>query len=156
MCRKDGNPFNDTSVPLPAPTSPLTPPPAPVLSGAPTSPSSGKTPGKQVDGPSSSEEPGSGGKKSVSTKKVVWISIAGVLLFVILALGLVLFMPRCSRRREEASRIFKQHQVGAYRGNRENQRDHESLVQPTNETEKGKRLFNSNSLFFCKVEIFGK
>ncbi|XP_021685105.2 protein STRUBBELIG-RECEPTOR FAMILY 3 isoform X2 [Hevea brasiliensis] len=132
--RTDGNPFNDTSVPLPSPTSPLTPPPAPGLSGAPTSPSSGKTPGKQVDGPSSSEESSSGGKKS--TKKIVWISIAGVLSFVILALGLVLFMPKCSRRREQASRIFERHQVDAYKGNRENPRDHESLVQPAKETEK--------------------
>ncbi|KAF2283198.1 hypothetical protein GH714_043528 [Hevea brasiliensis] len=124
--RTDGNPFNDTSVPLPSPTSPLTPPPAPGLPGAPTSPSSGKTPGKQVDGPSSSEESSSGGKKS--TKKIVWISIAGVLSFVILALGLVLFMPKCSRRREQASRIFERHQVDAYKGNRENPRDHESLL----------------------------
>ncbi|KAB1669508.1 hypothetical protein ES319_1Z037300v1 [Gossypium barbadense] len=29
-------------------------------------------------------------------------------------------MPKCSRGREEAGGIFKRHQVGAYRGNREN------------------------------------
>ncbi|EEF44487.1 lrr receptor-linked protein kinase, putative [Ricinus communis] len=137
--RKDGNPFNNSTAPLPAPTSPLTPPPAPGLSGAPSSPSSpssGKTPGKQIDGPSSPEESSSGEKKFLTTKRVVWISIAGVLLFVILAIALVLFMPRCSRRREEAGRIFKRHQVGADKGNRENPRDHGSLDQPTNETEK--------------------
>ncbi|KDP24176.1 hypothetical protein JCGZ_25833 [Jatropha curcas] len=142
--RKDGNPFNATNAPLPAPTSPLTPPPVSVLPGSPSTPSSGgspsttssgKTPGKQVDGPTSSQESSSGGKKFLTSKRVVWISIAGVLLFVILALGLVLFMPRCSRRRKEAGRIFKQHQVGVWKGNRENPRDNRSLVPSTNETE---------------------
>ncbi|KAH8490462.1 hypothetical protein H0E87_022846 [Populus deltoides] len=124
--RNDGNPFNTSSAPLPAPTSPSPPTPTPPLSGAPPSPSSRRTPGKRADGPSSSEKSSSGGKN----KRVVWISIAGVLLFVILALALVLLIPRCSRRRWEDSRIFKRHQVG------ENPRDNGSLVQPTNQNEK--------------------
>lgn len=158
-CRKDGNPFNATTAPLPAPASPFpsTPsptPPTPALSGPPTSPSSGrKTPGKQADGPTSSEESNSGGKKFLTTKKVVWISIAGVLLFVIMALGLVLFTPRCSRRREEAGGIFKRHQVGAYKGNRENPRDTGSLAEPTNQREKGKDFFHLNHLLLCKALI---
>ncbi|KAG6751306.1 hypothetical protein POTOM_045833 [Populus tomentosa] len=143
--RNDGNPFNTSSAPLPAPTSssPSPPTPTPPLSGAPPSPSSRRTPGKQADGPSSSEKSSSGGKN----KRVVWISIAGVLLFVILALALVLLIPRCSRRRWEDSRIFKRHQVG------ENPRDNGSLVQATNQNEKGKQLFNLNHLLPCKISL---
>jgi len=59
-------------------------------------------------------------------------------LFVILALALGLLIPKCSRTRKEASRIFKQHQAGAYKGNRENPRDNGSSAQPTNQIEKGK------------------
>ncbi|XP_065873126.1 protein STRUBBELIG-RECEPTOR FAMILY 3-like isoform X2 [Euphorbia lathyris] len=144
---KVGNLFNVSIAPVPAPLSPLTPPPSPSVLGAPpppssssspSPPSSGKSPGKQSEGPSSPEESSAGGKKFLTTKRVVWISIAGVLLFIILAIGLLLFMPKCNRRRrEEAGRISKLHQVGAYRGNRENPREHGPLALPTNETEKG-------------------
>uniref|UniRef100_A0A6M2F4J0 Protein kinase domain-containing protein n=1 Tax=Populus davidiana TaxID=266767 RepID=A0A6M2F4J0_9ROSI len=140
--RKDGNPFNSSTSPVPAPMSPppATPPPPPSTPTppfwVPPSPPSRKTPGKQADGPSSAEESNSGGKKFLTTKRLVWISIAGVLLFVILALALGLLVPKCSRRRKEASRIFKRHQVGAYKGNRENPRDSGSSAQPTNQIEK--------------------
>lgn len=145
--RKDGNPFNAAIAP--SPTSTVTPssaPPTPPLSRAPPffggpplsgSPPSQRKPGKQADGPAAPEQSNSRKTKSLTAKKVVWISIAGVLLFVILALAFMLFMPRC--RREEADRIFKRHQVGAYRGNnRKEPRDNGSLAQPTNQMEKGK------------------
>ncbi|KAL5793847.1 hypothetical protein ACOSP7_002441 [Xanthoceras sorbifolium] len=135
--RKDGNPFNATA-PLPPPISSVTPPPPPVPGAPPffvRSPPSPHKPGKQADEPSTSEESTSHRKKFLTTKKVVWISIAGVLLFVILALAFLLFMPRCCRR-EEADRFFKRHQVGAYRGNREEPRDNGSLAQPTNQMKK--------------------
>ncbi|WCJ30665.1 STRUBBELIG-receptor family 3 [Euphorbia peplus] len=142
---KDGNLFIDSTAPIPAPLSPLTPPPFPSILGtppppsSPSPPSSGKSPGRQSEGPSSPEESRAGGKKFLTTKRVVWISIAGVLLFIILAIALLLFIPRCNnRRREEAGRSSKLHQVGAYKGNRENQREHAPpLALPTNETAKG-------------------
>ena len=131
---------------MPAPTSPLAPPQAPPQasphSEAPISdqvPASDQTPGKHADGPSASEGSNSGEKKKfLTTKRVVWISIAGVLLFIILTLGLLLFMPKCSRGREEAGRIFKRHQVGAYRGNRKNLGEDGPLPTTTSQTEKGK------------------
>ncbi|KAK1568645.1 hypothetical protein Q3G72_027063 [Acer saccharum] len=134
--RKDGNPFN-TTAPVSPPTSSVTPPPSILVPGVPPPPPSQSQhrPGKQADGPSTSEESTSGRKKFLTTKKVVWISIAGVLLFVILALVVLLFMPKCCRRRE-ADRFSKRHQVGAYRGNREEPWDNGSLAQPTNQTEK--------------------
>ncbi|KAJ6297480.1 hypothetical protein OIU78_023099 [Salix suchowensis] len=143
--RKDGNPFNSSTSPVPAPTSlPASAPPPPTPTPptpttpfwGPPSPSSRKAPGKQADGPSSAAELNSGGKKFLTTKRLVWICIAGVLLFAILALALALLIPKCSRRRKEASRISKRHQVGAYKGNRENPRDNGSLAQPTNQIEK--------------------
>ncbi|XWS39498.1 hypothetical protein CRYUN_Cryun18bG0059700 [Craigia yunnanensis] len=139
--RKDRNPFNSTVASLPTPISPVAPPHAPAHSEAPTSdqvPTSDQTPGKHADGPSSSEGSNSG-EKFLTTKRVVWISIAGVLLFIILALGLLLFMPKCSRGREEAGRIFKRHQVGAYRGNRENLGEDGRLPTTTSQTEKGSK-----------------
>uniref|UniRef100_A0A6N2LSR3 Leucine-rich repeat-containing N-terminal plant-type domain-containing protein n=1 Tax=Salix viminalis TaxID=40686 RepID=A0A6N2LSR3_SALVM len=138
--RKDGNPFNSSTSPVPAPTSlpastppPPTPPTPTTPFWGPPSPSSRKAPGKQADGPSSAAELNSGGKKFLTTKRLVWICIAGVLLFAILALALVLLIPKCSRRRGAV-----RHQVGAYKGNRENPRDNGSLAQPTNQIEKGK------------------
>ncbi|XVF66877.1 hypothetical protein PTKIN_Ptkin10aG0073700 [Pterospermum kingtungense] len=140
---KDGNPFNSTVAPLPAPISPspLAPPHAAPRSKTPASsrvPTSGQTPGKHAaTGPSPSEGSNSGEKKSfLTTKRVVWISIAGVLLFIILALGFLLFMPKCGRGREEAERIFKRHQVDAYRGNRGNLGADGPLPTTTTQTEK--------------------
>uniref|UniRef100_A0A5B6Z074 Protein kinase domain-containing protein n=1 Tax=Davidia involucrata TaxID=16924 RepID=A0A5B6Z074_DAVIN len=131
--RKDGNPFNSTIAPLPPPTSPTTPSPAPPLSGA---PSSAQTAGKQAEGPSATEESNSKTRKFLTTKRIVWISIAGGLLFIILALALFLFRPSCCRGKREADRISKRHEVAPYIGSRENTIDNGPLVQPSNQTEK--------------------
>ncbi|GFS41075.1 STRUBBELIG-receptor family 3 [Actinidia rufa] len=129
---KDGNQFNTTSSPLPSPTSPTPPPPAPPLAGA---PSSGQTPGKKADGPSNPEETNSKRTKN-NTKRIVWISIAGVLSFIVLVLALLLFMPRCWRGIREADRISKRHEVAPYVGIRDNPMDGGPLVQPINQIEK--------------------
>ncbi|KAJ7981414.1 Strubbelig receptor family protein [Quillaja saponaria] len=138
--KKEGNPFNVTSTkaPVPPPRSAVTPPPGQLISGDPQSSGQTPTPTKQAAGPSAPKGSSSGKqKKSVTKKRVIWISISGALLFIILVLALVLFMPRCSRRREEVDRISKRHQIGAYEGDRQNARDNEALTQPTNQTEKG-------------------
>ncbi|KAK9284261.1 hypothetical protein L1049_023431 [Liquidambar formosana] len=141
--RKDGNPFNTSTAPSATPlaspstsppASPSTPPPAPPRSGV---PSSEQTPGTKADGPSAPEESNSGRtSKFLTTKRIVWITIATVLSFIILALGLVLLMPRYCRARQEADRYSKRHEIGAYKGSRENPRDHGSLVQPSNQMKK--------------------
>ncbi|KAL7000332.1 Protein STRUBBELIG-REPTOR FAMILY 3 [Sarracenia purpurea var. burkii] len=131
--KKDGNPFNTSIAPLPSPTSPTVPPPAPPLAGG----SSSRSPGKKADGPSVPEQSDSQRtKKSLTTTRVVWISIAGVLSFIVLALALVLFMPRCWRGWREADRISKRHEVAPYVGSRDNPIDGGSLVQPSNQIEK--------------------
>lgn len=144
--KKDGNPFNASLAPVPPPTSPTSPssPPAPPLAfwGPPTGKTPGRSPpkaGKSADGPSSQDASNSGKPKKFLTKKrVVGISIGGALVFIILILAILFFMPRRSRRREEADRISKRHQIGAYTGDRENPpRDNGSLVvQPTNQMQK--------------------
>ncbi|KAA8524455.1 hypothetical protein F0562_010878 [Nyssa sinensis] len=136
--RKDGNPFNSTIAPLPPPTSPTLPPPppppVPPLSGAPPS---GQAAGKQAEGPSATEESNSKTRtKFLTTKRIIWISIAGVLLFIILALALLLLMPRCFRGKREADRISKLHEVAPYIGSRENTIDNEPQVQPSSQKEK--------------------
>ncbi|KAF7805903.1 protein STRUBBELIG-RECEPTOR FAMILY 3-like [Senna tora] len=125
--RKDGNPFNINATVAPAspPRSPVPAPPGTLVSGAPTS---GHVPTKQVDGPTASKE-SSSGKSKKTTRRVVWISIASVLGFVILLLACILFAPRC-RRKERDSRISKQHQIGAYGDDRQNTRDYRAVVQP--------------------------
>ncbi|XP_058218035.1 protein STRUBBELIG-RECEPTOR FAMILY 3-like isoform X2 [Rhododendron vialii] len=138
--KKDGNPFNTTVAPLPSPTSPTTSVPTPPVAGAPSSSgsqSSGQTHGKKADGPSASEASNStSARKYLTTGRIVGISIASALLFVILALGLLLFMPRCLRGRRDADRISKRHEVAPYVNIRDNPMDGGSLVQPSNEIEK--------------------
>ncbi|CAN1161010.1 Protein STRUBBELIG-RECEPTOR FAMILY 3 [Linum perenne] len=141
---KDGNSFNATTpiAPLPSPSSPTILPSTPSPPGTPpppttsstttssTSPPTGKSPGRQAKGPSSSPEQSSG-KKSV--KRVVWIAIAGAAVFIIMVLVCLMFMPKCCRRREEGVGYSKRHQVGEYQGNREHPRDNSSLFLPTSQ-----------------------
>ncbi|XP_057505662.1 protein STRUBBELIG-RECEPTOR FAMILY 3-like [Actinidia eriantha] len=82
--KKDGNLLNTTRSPLPSPTSSIAPPPAPPLAGAPYS------------GQSNPEKTNSKRTKN-NTKRVVWISMAGVLSFLVLVIALLLFMPMCWR-----------------------------------------------------------
>ncbi|KAL8131309.1 hypothetical protein AgCh_007297 [Apium graveolens] len=147
----DGNPFNTSDSPLSPPspsTLPGTRPPAPPFFKV---PSSDQTPGKQrpakqapnkrADGPSTTEDSNSKRTgKTLTTKKIVWISIASVLFLLILVLVLLLFIPRCYRRSHEASRIPKRHEIAPYTGNRENIGDNESLIQPINQDEKIPKL----------------
>lgn len=134
--RKDGNLFNSTvSPPAPSPTS-LTPPRASLPSETPPAeqtPTSGLPPGRKGAPPpagSTSVEK----KKNSTPKKVVWISILAVISGIILVLACLLLLPKCARRRKEHDRIFKQHQVGAYRGSREHLGD--ERPQPTNQLDK--------------------
>ncbi|KAK7324738.1 hypothetical protein VNO77_28541 [Canavalia gladiata] len=112
--RKDGNPFNlnanATIAPVHPPRSAGTAPPSGTVPSG--TPSSGRIPTKQTEGPTAGKESNSG-KSKKNTKRVVWITISCILVFIIIALGLVLFVPRCSRR-ERVGRISKQHQVGAF------------------------------------------
>ncbi|XP_020206008.1 protein STRUBBELIG-RECEPTOR FAMILY 3 [Cajanus cajan] len=124
--RNDGNPFNlngnATIAPTHAPHSPVIAPPP------------GRIPTKPTKGPTSAKESNSG-KSNKNTKRVVWISISSILVFIIVVLGLLLFVPRCSRR-ERVDRSSKQHQVGVYGGETQNRREYGDLVQPPNQTEK--------------------
>ncbi|KAG5569350.1 hypothetical protein H5410_059116 [Solanum commersonii] len=134
--KKDGNLFNSSIAPLPPPTSSTTPP----ISGSPTSaqtPSSQSKPKTQANGPSASAESSSTGKKkSLSAKRVVWISIAAVLSFIIFVLAILLCLPKCLRKWHETQRTPKHHEITPYMGARENLGDSGSLVQPGRDIEK--------------------
>ncbi|KAJ8527814.1 hypothetical protein K7X08_015265 [Anisodus acutangulus] len=132
---KDGNLFNSSIAPLPPPTSSTTPP----VSGSPTSaqmPPSQSKPGKHANGPSSAESSSTRSKKSLSVKRVVWISIASVLTFIILVLAILLIPRRCLRKWHETQRTPKHHEMAPYMGARENPGDSGSLVQPGHHIEK--------------------
>ncbi|KAI3439834.1 Protein kinase domain-containing protein, partial [Psidium guajava] len=128
--RKDGNPFNSSDAPLPSPSNPMVPSSSgtPFFGAGP--PPSSKAPPKPADGPSVTGQSKSGSSKKSSSKRVVWIVIAVVLSFIILALALALFVPACFRRRHEVYRISKRHDNGAYNGKRENPRENPSFVPP--------------------------
>ena len=137
ICRKDGNQFdlngNVTAAPARPPRSPVTASPSgTVVSGTPFS---GRVPTKHAGGPTASKD-SSSGKSKKNTKRVVWITISGVLGFIILALALLLFLPRCNKR-ERVGRTSKQHQIGAYGGERTNPWNNGARVQPPSQTEKG-------------------
>ncbi|KAL2331733.1 hypothetical protein Fmac_019314 [Flemingia macrophylla] len=134
--RIDGNPFNLNGNATIAPTHAPRPPIAAPLSGTVVSgtPPSGRIPTKPTEGPTAAKESNSG-KSKKNTKWVVWISISSILVFIIVVLGLLLFVPRCSRR-EQVDRSSKQHQVGAFGGETHNHREYGALVQPPNQTDK--------------------
>ncbi|KAI4383308.1 hypothetical protein MLD38_009160 [Melastoma candidum] len=139
--KKDGNPFNSSTVPLPPPTSSSSPSPqSPFFSGGGStsnSTPSGRTPAIQAAGPSTTTV-GSKSSNNSATKRIVWIVIAAVLSAVILALALALIIPVCLRRRDEdEDDIFsKRPDAVVYDGRRENARDNGSLVPPPSQTEK--------------------
>ncbi|KAL2483255.1 Protein STRUBBELIG-RECEPTOR FAMILY 3 [Forsythia ovata] len=145
--RKDGNSFNSSIAPLPPPAGTGTPPPAPPFFLGPTSqqtpPTSGRRHGKQGDpgrpseGPSATKESNSvKSKKSSRIKRIVWISIAAVLLFIILVLAILLFVPKCLEKRRETYRTPKRHEIAPFTSTRENPRDGGSMVQPSHDKEK--------------------
>ncbi|KAF8409332.1 hypothetical protein HHK36_005407 [Tetracentron sinense] len=133
--KSDGNPFNTSIAPSSLPPSPPLPPPSP-LSEA---PSSEGTPGKQANGTFPPTVQSSVGKRKFwTTKNIVWIAVAGVFVFIIMALGLVLLMSSCCKGRKEADRNAKLHDIGAYKSPREKPEDSGSMVPPNNQIEKGK------------------
>ncbi|XP_075497919.1 LOW QUALITY PROTEIN: protein STRUBBELIG-RECEPTOR FAMILY 3-like [Primulina tabacum] len=144
--RKDGNLFNINIAPLSPPiaSGPPAPPffPGPTSDKTPPTPNrspsaSGQRPGKQADGPSNSKESNfQNSKKSLGTKRIVWISIASVLSFIIILLAALLFVPRCLRERRETYRTPKQREVTPYTGARENPQDGGLVIQPRNDEEK--------------------
>ncbi|XP_073058641.1 protein STRUBBELIG-RECEPTOR FAMILY 3-like isoform X1 [Primulina eburnea] len=90
--RSAGNPFNTTIIPSP-------PSPSPLLSPL-EAPSPWSAPSVNVNGPSASRLPESGGKtKHNTTSNISWIPIVGLFVVVVLALGVCFFLFRCCRRK---------------------------------------------------------
>ncbi|CAI9783833.1 unnamed protein product [Fraxinus pennsylvanica] len=102
---RGGNPFNTTIIPSPA--SPPSFPPS-------MAPSPHLAPTKRANGPSASHLPQfeREGKKS-TTKSVPWISVAGLLAVVLLALGLCVLMFKCCKRRKLKEKNSKKYEMGA-------------------------------------------
>ncbi|XP_010526524.1 PREDICTED: protein STRUBBELIG-RECEPTOR FAMILY 1 [Tarenaya hassleriana] len=114
--KKEGNPFNLTIAPSPGPE-PASPksPPSPVRpffrqpstntsSGrGQTQPRShGRPPPPRPSSPEVAEKP-----KSVASTRIVWITIGGVVSFIVLALACLLCFPKSIRRRKDSDSICK-------------------------------------------------
>ncbi|XP_019159617.1 PREDICTED: protein STRUBBELIG-RECEPTOR FAMILY 3-like [Ipomoea nil] len=122
--KKDGNPFNSSNVPSPPPT----PSPAPP---------SDKKPGKQVDGPSPTEQPNSKkSKNSAATRRIVWISIVAVVSFIMLVLAILLCLPKCFKKRQDTHRIPSRLEIAPPVVSRRSPSDNGSMVQPGHDLKK--------------------
>lgn len=156
--KSDGNSFNTTTgaAPLAPPGPPSTT--TPTGSGTPFFPSPKQTPGKQPPGkqaPPQASGPSSQGSKSSTTskswtaKKKVWVSIASVFGFILLALVCLLFSPRRFRRKRTQGLIPKRHEIAPYTG-RENLIDNGTFSQPPNQVDKGILImFTLLVLIYC-------
>ena len=155
-CRSDGNPFNTSAAPVPSPSPPSLGP-SPPSQGSPmanqsapprsSTPSSGQKPGKQTDSPTAQLKPNTERKtQSSKTKRIVGISIASVLGFIILILALLLCMPWCFSRSRKYYQDTKRQEVGPYMGATENPFSNGSFNQPNKQIEKGWLL-----LFQCLI-----
>ncbi|KAF7840244.1 protein STRUBBELIG-RECEPTOR FAMILY 3-like [Senna tora] len=101
--RKDGNPFNTTIIPSPPAAAPL-----------PMAPSLQEAPWKVANSPSTMEASipaNARNTKSFIAKKVIWIAIAGMIMFV--TLGVCLFLLWCIKRRQKNENV-KKYDEGAY------------------------------------------
>lgn len=127
--RKDGNPFNTTIIPSP-PTS--APSPSPLGVQPPK-----KANDKQANGPSASYF--SREKSSSASTSIIWTSVAGVLICIIIALGLWFLMSRCCKDRLVDDKTVKRHEMGACMGPMEKSKSNESYVQPANQLGKVSR-----------------
>ncbi|XP_052203404.1 protein STRUBBELIG-RECEPTOR FAMILY 3-like [Diospyros lotus] len=106
--RRAGNPFNTTVIPSPPAFAP-----SPSPSRA---PSPELTTGQRAFAPTVPiiiSDSGPGGK-FLTTKRVTWIAIAGVLTFIVVALGLCLYMSRCCKGSQPSSKITKRHEMSEY------------------------------------------
>ncbi|KAJ0434518.1 putative non-specific protein-tyrosine kinase RLK-Pelle-LRR-V family [Helianthus annuus] len=137
--KSDGNPLNATTRAAP-PASPNTT--TSTGSGTPFFPSPKQTPGKQVpqaSGPSSAPASNST-SKSWSAKKIVWVSIASVFGFIVLALVCLLFSPRRFRRKQIPGLIPKRHEITPYIDNRVSHIDNRPFAQPTDHVDKAPKV----------------
>ncbi|KAI4299320.1 hypothetical protein L6164_032789 [Bauhinia variegata] len=90
--RKDGNPFNTTIIPLS---------PAPAPSPVAMVPSPGEAPRKSAYSPRASERPMPvTSQKFFKAKNIIYITIAGF--FILIALGLCVFMLMCFKKRSKS------------------------------------------------------
>ncbi|KAH1208142.1 Protein STRUBBELIG-RECEPTOR FAMILY 3 [Glycine max] len=138
---KNGNPFNTTIIPSPPAVAP-----APVAIGS----SPQESPWKVAHGPSALTAPvPASTRKSVIAKSVIWIAGAGLLVFIIL--GVFLLMLRCIKRRPEKKNANKL-DVGVFVGPLNKPTRSDSDVEAANQEEKGKfEVPNRSTDFIPKV-----
>ncbi|KAL2969204.1 hypothetical protein AAZX31_15G067300 [Glycine max] len=139
---KNGNPFNTTIIPSPPAVAP-----APVAIGS----SPQESPWKVAHGPSALTAPvPASTRKSVIAKSVIWIAGAGLLVFIIL--GVFLLMLRCIKRRPEKKNANKL-DVGVFVGPLNKPTRSDSDVEAANQEEKGKfEVPNRSTDFIPKVQ----
>ncbi|KAH1218053.1 Protein STRUBBELIG-RECEPTOR FAMILY 3 [Glycine max] len=140
---KNGNPFNTTIIPSPPAAAP-----APVAIGS----SPQESPWKMAHGPSALTAPvPASTRKSVIAKSVIWIAGAGLLVFIVL--GVCLVMLRCIKRRPEKKNAKKLDDVGVFAGPLNKPTCSDSDVETANQEEKGKcEVPNRSTNFIPKVQ----
>lgn len=113
-----------------------------------TTSSSGQTPGNHTVSPPMQSPPTQQVQKtqSAKTRRIVGISIASVIGFIILVLALLLCLPWCFRRSRAYYRATTRHEIRPYMGARESSHINGSSRYSNNQVEKGQpSLVNSLS-----------
>ena len=122
--------------------------PAPIAIGS----SPQESPWKMAHGPSALTAPvPASTRKSVIAKSVIWIAGAGLLVFIVL--GVCLVMLRCIKRRPEKKNAKKLDDVGVFAGPLNKPTCSDSDVETANQEEKGKcEVPNRSTNFIPKVQ----
>lgn len=133
--------------PLPPPSSPPSPSGAsgassPSGAPSPAGATSQLTPGIQAFGPSAPGTPNSStGVKSLTTNRVTWIAIAGLIICAVLGLTLCFCVPKCCKRSQPASEIAKSREMDAYNYTKVQPKIDESFSKLYSPMEKGIFIF---------------
>lgn len=130
------SPRSGTTSPRSGTTSPSTTSPS-----SNTTSGSGQRAGNRAASPPAQQEANAQKKsQSSKTKRIVGISIASVIGFIILVLALLLCLPWCFSRSKDYYRTTKRHEIQPYMGARENPLNNGSSRYPNNQSEKGKSI----------------
>ncbi|KAK9150003.1 hypothetical protein Syun_008312 [Stephania yunnanensis] len=126
--KKDGNPFNTSVIPpsvgSPAP-SPAPLPEPPQSGGS----SSGDSHGNPEHGPPMHGEPNPEKTRFFTTKRIVWIGVAGGLVFIIISFGIAFCVSK-ARNGPGTNKNTEKRENGASEGPKKNIHDGDSLLRP--------------------------
>ncbi|CAM8992994.1 unnamed protein product [Rhodiola kirilowii] len=123
-----GNPFNTTIIPSPTTISPLPASPGP----SPGPSESVLVPSRPSNGPSKPDTNAPSKKTFFTTKNILWIALAGLAVFIVIAITICLFMSKSCKRLQPIERLGKPPQACPLNTSVKGIKYKESLLQQNN------------------------